>query len=132
MGALFHEIRGDLKRHGVVAFSSNYALYGDMSSRLMQVIGQFSPEQEVYSIDESFLRFTPGEAAGLTALGGQLRARVLQWTGLPVGVGIGPTKTLAKLANHLAKRHPDFVAAGVCNWLELSAAARAAYAADLG
>ena len=58
-----------------------------------------------YSIDESFLRFTPGEAAGLTALGGKLWARVLQWTGLPVGVGIGPTKTLANLANHLAKLH---------------------------
>ncbi|MBP6583000.1 MAG: hypothetical protein KA204_05985 [Chromatiaceae bacterium] len=132
MGQPFFEVRDRLAQHQGRALSSNYALYGDMSSRLMQVIGQFSPEQEVYSIDESFLRFTPGEAAGLTALGLALRARVLQWTGLPVGVGIGPTKTLAKLANHLAKRHPDFVAAGVCNWLELSAAARAAYAAELG
>ncbi len=132
MGQPFFEVRDLLAQHQGRALSSNYALYGDMSSRLMQVIGQFSPEQEVYSIDESFLRFTPGEAAGLTALGLALRARVLQWTGLPVGVGIGPTKTLAKLANHLAKRHPDFAAAGVCNWLELPAAARAAYAADLG
>ena len=102
MGQPFFEVRDLLAQHQGRALSSNYALYGDMSSRLMQVIGQFGPEQEVYSIDESFLRFTPGEAAGLTALGGQLRARVLQWTGLPVGVGIGPTKTLAKLANHLA------------------------------
>ncbi len=132
MGQPFFEVRDLLAQHQGRALSSNYALYGDMSSRLMQVIGQFSPEQEVYSIDESFLRFTPGEAAGLTALGGQLRARVLQWTGLPVGVGIGPTKTLAKLANHLAKRHPDFAAAGVCNWLDLTAAARAAYAVELG
>ena len=132
MGQPFFEVRDLLAQHQGRALSSNYALYGDMSSRLMQVIGQFSPEQEIYSIDESFLRFTPGEAAGLTALGLALRARVLQWTGLPVGVGIGPTKTLAKLANHLAKRHPDFAAAGVCNWLELPAAARAAYAAELG
>ncbi|MBK8639916.1 MAG: Y-family DNA polymerase [Chromatiaceae bacterium] len=131
MGQPFFEVRDLLAQHQGRALSSNYALYGDMSSRLIQVIGQFSPEQEVYSIDESFLRFTPGEAAGLTALGGQLRARVLQWTGLPVGVGIGVTKTLAKLANRLAKKHPDFAAAGVCNLLELAPEQQADYCTKL-
>ena len=132
MGQPFFEVRDRLTEHQGRALSSNYALYADMSSRLMAVIGQFSPEQEVYSIDESFLRFTPGEAAGLTALGLALRARVRQWTGLPVGVGLGPTKTLAKLANHLAKRHPDFRAVGVCNLAELPPAVVAGYAAELG
>ena len=131
MGQPFFEVRDLLAQHQGRALSSNYALYGDMSSRLMQVIGQFSPEQEVYSIDESFLRFTPGEAEGLTARGLALRARVLRWTGLPVGVGIGPTKTLAKLANRLAKKHPDFQAAGVCNLLELAPEQQADYCTEL-
>jgi DNA polymerase V len=69
MGQPYFQVRDRLTAHQGRALSSNYALYADMSSRLMAVIGQFSPEQEVYSIDESFLRFTPGEAAGLTALG---------------------------------------------------------------
>jgi DNA polymerase V len=116
MGQPYFQVRDRLTAHQGRALSSNYALYADMSSRLMAVIGQFSPEQEVYSIDECFLRFTPGEAGGLTARGRTLRARVMQWTGLPVGVGFGPTKTLAKLANHLAKRHPDFRAAGCATW----------------
>ncbi len=132
MGQPYFEVRNLLAQHQGRALSSNYALYADMSSRLMAVIGQFSPEQEVYSIDESFLRFTAGEARNLTALGGQLRARVGLWTGLPVGVGFGATKTLAKLANHLAKRHPDFQAAGVCNLTEVTAGAGAGYAAELG
>jgi DNA polymerase V len=132
MGQPYFQVRDLLTEHQGRALSSNYALYADMSSRLMAVIGQFSPDQEVYSIDEAFLRFTPGEAAGLTHLGQTLRARVLQWTGLPVGVGFGPTKTLAKLANHLAKRHPDFRAAGVCHLAELPPAAVAGYAAELG
>jgi hypothetical protein len=87
MGQPYFQVRDLLTEHQGRALSSNYALYADMSSRLMAVIGQFSPDQEVYSIDEAFLRFTPGEAAGLTHLGQTLRARVLQWTGLPVGVG---------------------------------------------
>ncbi|MBK8640261.1 MAG: Y-family DNA polymerase [Chromatiaceae bacterium] len=132
MGQPYFEVRDLLTEHQGRALSSNYALYADMSSRLMAVIGQFSPAQEVYSIDESFLRFTPGEAGGLTAVGRALRARVRQWTGLPVGVGIGSTKTLAKLANRLAKQHPDFQAVGVCNLADLTPAAEAGYAAALG
>ena len=127
MGTPYFKVADLLRRHQGCALSSNYALYGDMSRRLMAVIGQFSPAQEVYSIDESFLRFTGGDRWDLTALGRELRARVLRWTGLPVGVGIGATKTLAKLANRLAKRHPDFRAAGVCNLLALSPERQARY-----
>ena len=130
MGTPYFKVSDLLKRHQGRALSSNYALYGDMSRRLMAVIGQFSPEQEVYSIDESFLRFTGYAQWDLTALGRTLRARVQQWTGLPVGVGIGATKTLAKLANRLAKRHPDFRAAGVCNLLDLSPEQQGQYFAD--
>ena len=131
MGQPFFEVRELLEQHQGVALSSNYTLYADMSRRLMAVIGQFSPEQEIYSIDESFLRFTPGEAASLTEQGRVLRARVLRQTGLPVGVGIGVTKTLAKLANRLAKKHPDFKAAGVCNLMELAPEQQASYCTAL-
>jgi DNA polymerase V len=130
MGAPYFKVCDLLSRHQGCALSSNYALYGDMSRRLMTVIGQFSPEQEVYSIDESFLRFTGSDRWDLTALGRELRERVRRWTGLPVGVGIGATKTLAKLANRLAKRHPDFRTAGVCNLLDLSPAEQGRYFAD--
>ena len=131
MGQPFFEVRELLEGAGGVALSSNYSLYADMSRRLMAVIGQFSPEQEIYSIDESFLRFSGFGHWDLTAHGQELRARVLRWTGLPVGVGIGATKTLAKLANRLAKKHPDFQAAGVCNLLDLSPAQQAGYFAAL-
>ncbi len=120
MGAPWFQIRALLEAHGGIALSSNYTLYADMSRRMMAVIGGFSPEQEVYSIDESFLRFSGFRHWDLTALATRLRQTVKQWTGLPVGVGIAPSKTLAKLANHLAKKHPDFKAQGVCNLQDLS------------
>ncbi len=91
---------------GVVVRSSNYTLYGDMSARVMRVLAGFSPELEVYSIDEAFLGLG-GFESRLEAHGRELRARVIQWTGIPVSVGIGPTKTLAKLANRLAKKSPE-------------------------
>ena len=103
------------QQHGIVAYSSNYALYGDMSNRATAVLRQFCPDIEVYSIDESFLQ-VQGLAplyGGHTRMGQSIRQRVLQWTGLPVCVGFGPTKTLAKFANHLAKKNPAF--AGVCD-----------------
>lgn len=83
-------------------FSSNYALYGDMSERVMSLIEALVPAVEVYSIDEAFADLTG--VIGLDALGRQIRAQVLRCTGIPVGVGIAHTKTLAKLANHTAKR----------------------------
>jgi DNA polymerase V len=120
MGAPWFQVRDLLHRHGGIALSSNYTLYADMSRRMMSVIGAFCPEQEIYSIDESFLRFTGFAHWDLTAQGVKVRQTVRQWTGLPVGVGIGPTKTLAKLANRLAKKHPDFKQAGVCNLQDLA------------
>jgi len=102
MGAPYFQIRRDLERWGVVVFSSNYALYGDMSERVMTVIEGLVPTVEVYSIDESFADLTG--VPDVEALGRQIRAQVLARTGIPVGVGIAGTKTLAKLANHSAKR----------------------------
>ncbi|WP_287030075.1 translesion error-prone DNA polymerase V subunit UmuC [Pseudomonas sp. UBA6310] len=102
MGAPYFQIKNDLRRWGVVAFSSNYALYGDISQRVITVIESLVPALEVYSIDEAFADLTG--IAGAEPLGREIRRRVLQCTGIPVGVGIAGTKTLAKLANHAAKR----------------------------
>ncbi|AOA04265.1 translesion error-prone DNA polymerase V subunit UmuC [Pseudomonas sp. TMW 2.1634] len=102
MGAPYFQIKHTLRQHGIVAFSSNYALYGDLSERVMTVIEALVPAVEVYSIDEAFADLTGID--GLDALGRQIRNQVLRCTGIPVGVGIAPTKTLAKLANHTAKR----------------------------
>lgn len=102
MGEPYFQIKDKLRRHGIVAFSSNYALYGDMSQRVMSVIESMVPAVEVYSIDESF-----ADLSGVPnpeKLGREIRTRVLRCTGIPVGVGIARTKTLAKLANHTAKR----------------------------
>lgn len=107
MGVPWHQLKDLAKQHGIIAYSSNYALYGDMSRRMMEVIGQFSPDQEIYSIDESFLDLSTFQHLCLQAYGQQIRQRVRQWTGIPVCVGIGPNKTLAKLANHIAKKHHD-------------------------
>lgn len=102
MGEPYFQIKDKLKQHGIVPFSSNYALYGDMSERVMTLIESLVPAVEIYSIDEAFVDLTGID--GLDALGRQIRAQVLRCTGIPVGVGIAPTKTLAKLANHTAKR----------------------------
>lgn len=103
MGALFHEIRGTLKRQGIVAFSSNYALYGDMSERVMSLIEARLPAVEVYSIDEAFADLS-GIPEPLDKLARALQNEIKQKTAIPVGIGIANTKTLAKLANHAAKR----------------------------
>lgn len=102
MGVPYFQIRRDLERWGVVAFSSNYALYGDISERVMAVIESLVPAVEVYSIDEAFADLTGVPDA--ETLGRTIRREVLQRTGIPVGVGISTTKTLAKLANHAAKK----------------------------
>lgn len=103
MGEPFFQARDKLRRHGIVAFSSNYALYGDMSERVMSLIEAMVPAAEVYSIDESFADLT-GIPGNLTQFGRDMRTKILRCTGIPVGVGIAKTKTLAKLANHTAKR----------------------------
>ena len=92
-----------LRGRGVAAFSSNYALYGDFSRRVMQTLAGFCPRLEIYSIDECFLDLA-GARGDRTALGQEIARTVPRWTGIPVSVGIGPTKTLAKVANRLVKR----------------------------
>lgn len=119
MGTPLFQMVDAVRRHGIRVLSSNYALYGDLSRRMMAVIGQFSPSQEIYSIDECFLDLTGIAGARAHALA--LRRRVWQWVGLPVCVGIGPSKTLAKLANHIAKKglHPT-ADEGVFDYVPLS------------
>lgn len=118
MGAPWFKFKDLAKQHGIIALSSNYALYADMSNRVMSILRAFSPDQEVYSIDESFLDVTAFKRKNLINYGQQMRSRILQWTGLPVCVGIGATKTLAKLANHCAKKRPEF--SGVCNFNQMT------------
>lgn len=118
MGQPWFECKELAEEHGILALSSNYALYADMSNRVMSILGSFSPRQEVYSIDESFLDLTG--MPKLRDLSYEIRERVGTWTGIPVCVGIGPTKTLAKLANFIAKRHPR--SKGVFNYNDLSEA----------
>ncbi|MGE8067096.1 Y-family DNA polymerase [Pseudomonas sp. NPDC089569] len=103
MGEPFFQIRDKLRRHGIVPFSSNYALYGNLSERVMTILESAVARCERYSIDEAWLDFT-GMPGDLEAFSRELRARVLRCTSIPVGIGIAPTKTLAKLANHTAKR----------------------------
>ena len=121
MGVPWFRIRDQARRHGIVAFSSNYALYADMSNRVVEVLAQFSPDIEVYSIDESFLDVAGFEGTGLAEYGRQIRERVQRWLGLTVCVGIAPTKTLAKLANHCAKKNLAGTA-GVCDFTIMPAA----------
>jgi DNA polymerase V len=95
----------DLRQeHPIEVFSSNYTLYGDLSARVMTTLTQWAPAVEVYSIDEAFLDLTGISTDALTQYGQTLRTIIHQWTGIPVSIGIAPTKTLAKLANRLAKR----------------------------
>ncbi|UZP67132.1 Y-family DNA polymerase [Desulfovibrio mangrovi] len=108
MGAPYFKHRHLLNRTGTAVFSSNYALYGDMSSRVMQVLSMFSPDMEVYSIDEAFLRMDGFRSRNLTGYAQQMREQVRQWTGIPVSVGMGPTKTLAKIASRVCKKTPAF------------------------
>ncbi len=108
MGVPFFQIRDVIRQHNVHYFSSNYQLYGDMSARVMDVLASFCDDIEVYSIDEAFLKlnFYHQDPETLVAFCQNLRMLVRQFTGIPVSVGIAPTKTLAKLANHLAKKPP--------------------------
>nr|WP_126381372.1 Y-family DNA polymerase [Desulfovibrio ferrophilus] len=105
--------KGFFARHGVRVFSSNYALYGDMSRRVMDTLGRFTPRMEVYSIDEAFLHLKPTPDRSLQAQASEMRETVRRWTGITVSVGIGPTKTLAKVANRIAKNTPKMH--GVCD-----------------
>ncbi|QHB28157.1 DNA polymerase V subunit UmuC [Pseudomonas monteilii] len=103
MGDPYFMVKNLLRKHGIVAFSSNYALYGDISSRVMAIIEQMAPTTEVYSIDEAFADLT-GLQADLPTYAHQIKDRIMRCTGIPVGIGIASSKTLAKLANHGAKK----------------------------
>ncbi|AWK88590.1 Y-family DNA polymerase [Azospirillum thermophilum] len=103
MGQPLFEVRDLVRHHHVRVFSSNYALYGDMSARVTDCLRGFTPALEIYSIDESFLDLT-GIGGDLSGYGAEIRQTVKRWTGIPVCVGIGPTKVLAKLSNHAAKK----------------------------
>lgn len=113
MGDPAFKLRDQIKHHRIHVFSSNYALYGDMSRRVQEVIREFTPSYEVYSIDEVFMNLAGFEHGDLAAYGQKVRQAVLQWVGIPTCVGIGPTKTLAKIANHIAKKVPE--EHGVCD-----------------
>lgn len=95
------------EKHGVAVFSSNYALYGDMSARVMRTLAEFSPRVEIYSIDEAFLHLTTTAGVPPLDYGRTIRETVFRWTGIPVSIGLSATKTLAKAANRLAKKTPD-------------------------
>lgn len=130
MGVPWFQVRHLEEEAGLIGLSSNYALYADMSNRMMTVLGAYSPVQEVYSIDESFLDLT-GFRRDLTDYGHEMRAHVLKWLGLPTCVGIGTSKTLAKLANHIAKKNVGRTWDGVCDLTQLSPAARDALMAKI-
>ncbi|AEI51617.1 Y-family DNA polymerase [Runella slithyformis] len=105
MGVPLFQIQSLVKRHDITVFSSNYALYGDFSNRVMQSLFQLVPQLEVYSIDEAFLDLRQMPYHDLYALGQDIRHKIRQWTGIPVSLGIAPTKTLAKAANRYVKAH---------------------------
>jgi len=103
MAAPWFQLKEQAMRHGIIAFSSNYTLYADISNRVMSLLAQFGPGQEIYSIDESFLDLA-GTSGNLAEYGQQMRRTIRQCVGIPVCVGIACSKTLAKLANHCAKK----------------------------
>jgi DNA polymerase V len=103
MGEPYFQARELLKKNQVAVFSSNYELYGDMSRRVMQLLGSFTPQMEIYSIDEAFLDLSDFAARDFVDYDGEIRQTIKRCTGIPVSIGIACTKTLAKIANHLAK-----------------------------
>lgn len=105
MGIPEFKVRPMIQKHNVAMRSSNYALYGDMSRRVMETLQTCTPNIEVYSIDEAFAEVSANYMESLKGYGQFIRKRVLQWTGIPVSVGIAPTKTLAKIANETAKKN---------------------------
>ena len=113
MGEPYFKVKKIVKSNDVKIFSSNYSLYGDISRRVMKTLKQFSPEIEIYSIDEAFLNLSSIKDEDLLEYGNKIRKVVLKWTGIPTSIGIGTTKTLCKAANHIAKREKS----GVINFI---------------
>ena len=107
MGAPAFEHEELFKKHNVHVFSANFALYGDMSNRVMNILSEYTPEIEIYSIDEAFLKLQGFEKYNLQTYGQEMQCKVVKWTGISVSVGIAPTKSLAKVANRVAKKFPE-------------------------
>lgn len=107
MGAPIFKWEAFCKVNHIQVFSSNYPLYGDMSNRVMKILEQFTPDVEVYSIDEAFLEFKGFKNYDFNDYGNQIRKRILKWTGIPTCVGIAPTKALSKVANKIARKFPN-------------------------
>ena len=104
MGEPYFKVKELVKKNKVEVYSSNYALYGDISRRVMKVLKTFSPKVEIYSIDEAFIDLSFIDEKVVEDYGREIRSRVLKWTGIPTSVGIASTKTLSKVANHIAKK----------------------------
>ena len=104
MGEPYFKVKKIVKENNVKIFSSNYSLYGDISRRVMKTLKQFSPKIEIYSIDEAFLDLSSIKDKDLLEYGSIIRKTILKWTGIPTSIGIATTKTLSKIANHVAKK----------------------------
>ena len=112
MGEPYFKARNTIQKNKVRVFSSNYSLYGDISQRVMETLSSFSSEIEIYSIDEAFLGLNGFENYELNTYCRHIRNTIKKWVGIPVSIGVGPTKTLSKIANNLAKKKSDYK--GVC------------------
>ena len=115
MGAPYFKYRRILNQHKARVFSSNYQLYGDMSQRVMDSLRMLAPDMEVYSIDEAFLSLDGIESSDRVRMAQRIRDTIYRWTGIPTSVGIAPTKTLAKMANHVAKHTPNCDVFDLCD-----------------
>jgi DNA polymerase V len=107
MGAPEFKVRDLLKEKKITVFSSNYPLYGDMSNRVMQILEQFSPNIEIYSIDEAFMNFDGVNVSDFHDYGLQIKSRIMQWLGIPTSIGFATTKALSKVANKIARKFPE-------------------------
>ena len=109
MGEPYFKVKKIVKKNDVKVFSSNFSLYGDISRRIMKTLRQFSPQIEIYSIDEAFLNLSSIKNEDLFNYGNKIRETILKWTGIPTSIGIATTKTLSKAANHIAKKEKSGV-----------------------
>ena len=104
MGEPYFKAKKIITKNNVHVFSSNYSLYGDISRRVMKILKNFAPEMEIYSIDEAFLNLSSVSDDEVLQYGKKIRDTILQWGGIPTSIGIATTKTLSKIANHIAKK----------------------------
>ena len=109
MGTPGFQLKPRLAQYGLILRSSNYELYGDISRRVISVLGEFAPEVEQYSIDEAFIDWNPPAGTDCFEYGKRIRRTILKWIGIPCGVGFAPSRTLAKIANHIGKKRPEGV-----------------------